>query len=398
MFEHIPAASADPILGLADLFQADDRPRKINLGIGVYKDETGLTPVMTCVKKAEQRLLEKESTKNYLDIVGIPAFAGLTQQLLFGHENPLIPLQRLQTAQTPGGTGAIRVASDFLAQHTQSRRVWISDPSWPNHHNIFKASGFEIKTYPYYDAEQHQLDFTAMVAVLSEASAGDVVVLHGCCHNPTGIDPTLEQWQQLSELALKNGWLPLFDIAYQGLGKGLDEDAAGLRLFAAKHQELLVCSSYSKNFGLYNERTGALTLLASSTAQSARAFSQVKAVIRANYSNPPAHGAAIVVTVLSDDELRDIWVQELAFVRQRIQRMRQLFVSTLIEKGIPRDFSFINRQNGMFSYSGLNANQVQRLRSEFGIYVINSGRINIAGMTPENMSRLCESIRTVLEE
>jgi aspartate aminotransferase len=398
MFEQIPAASADPILGLADLFQADDRPGKINLGIGVYKNETGLTPVMTCVKKAEQLLLEQEATKNYLDIAGIPAFAVLTQQLLFGPDNPLIQQQRLQTAQTPGGTGAIRIAADFLAQNTTIRRVWISDPSWPNHHSIFKASGFTIKTYPYYDAEQHQLDFSAMLAVLEEATIGDVVVLHGCCHNPTGIDPTLEQWQQLSDLATKNGWLPLFDLAYQGLGKGLDEDAAGLRLFAANHQEMLVCSSYSKNFGLYNERTGAFTLQASSSSQSAQAFSQAKAVIRANYSNPPAHGAAVVVKVLSDAVLRDTWVQELADVRRRIQRMRQLFVATLAEKGVPRDFSFINQQNGMFSYSGLNLEQVQRLRSEFGIYAINSGRINIAGMTPENMSRLCEAIKTVLED
>lgn len=398
MFEDIHAASADPILGLADIFQADDRPGKINLGIGVYKDETGLTPIMACVKKAEQRLLEQEYTKNYLDIAGMPAFATLTQALLFGRDNPLIHQQRLHTAQTPGGTGAIRVASDFLAQHTKIRRVWISDPSWPNHHNIFKANGFEIKTYPYYDAKQHQLDFTAMLNALSEATPNDVVVLHGCCHNPTGIDPTFEQWQQLSQLALEKGWMPLFDLAYQGLGKGLEEDVAGLRLFAEEHPEILICSSYSKNFGLYNERTGAFTLQASDSKQSARAFSQVKAVIRASYSNPPAHGAAIVVTVLNDDVLRDIWMQELANVRQRIQRMRQLFVNTLAEKNVPCDFSFINQQNGMFSYSGLNAHQVERLSLEFGIYAISSGRINIAGMTPENMSRLCEAIKIVMED
>ncbi|HCW97185.1 MULTISPECIES: amino acid aminotransferase [Pantoea] len=396
MFESISAAPADPILGLADLFRADDRPHKINLGIGVYKDETGNTPVLTSVKKAEQYLLENETTKNYLSIDGLADFARCTQELLFGAENPLIAAGRARTAQTPGGTGALRVAADFLATQTSVKRVWVSNPSWPNHKNVFNAAGLEVCEYAYYDAENHQLDFDGMLAALQEAKAGDVVLFHGCCHNPTGIDPTAEQWSQLAQLSQAKGWLPLFDFAYQGFARGLNEDAEGLRIFAASHQELIVASSYSKNFGLYNERVGAITLVAADAATAETAFSQVKYTIRANYSNPPAHGAAVVATILSNQALRTIWEQELTDMRQRIQRMRQLFVNTLAEKGATRDFSFIIQQNGMFSFSGLTKDQVIRLRDEFAVYAVNSGRVNVAGMTPDNMSALCEAIVAVL--
>ncbi|MDF2784753.1 MAG: aromatic amino acid aminotransferase [Pantoea eucrina] len=396
MFESISAAPADPILGLADLFRADDRPHKINLGIGVYKDETGKTPVLTSVKKAEQYLLENETTKNYLSIDGLPDFARCTQALLFGNDSPLIAAARACTAQTPGGTGALRVAADFLATQTGVKRVWVSNPSWPNHKNVFNAAGLEVCEYQYYDAANHTLDFDGMLAALQQAQAGDVVLFHGCCHNPTGIDPTREQWQQLAALSQEKGWLPLFDFAYQGFARGLDEDAEGLRIFAATHQELLVASSYSKNFGLYNERVGALTLVAASSDTAKTAFSQVKYSIRANYSNPPSHGAAVVATILSNEALRTIWVQELTDMRQRIQRMRQLFVNTLAEKGARQDFSFIIKQNGMFSFSGLTKDQVVRLRDEFGVYAVNSGRVNVAGMTPDNMSALCEAIVAVL--
>ncbi|PNK63667.1 MULTISPECIES: amino acid aminotransferase [Pantoea] len=396
MFESISAAPADPILGLADLFRADDRPHKINLGIGVYKDETGNTPVLTSVKKAEQYLLENETTKNYLSIDGLADFARCTQELLFGAENPLIAAGRARTAQTPGGTGALRVAADFLATQTTVKRVWVSNPSWPNHKNVFNAAGLEVCEYAWYDAENHQLDFDGMLAALQEAKAGDVVLFHGCCHNPTGIDPTAEQWSQLAQLSQAKGWLPLFDFAYQGFARGLNEDAEGLRIFAASHQELFVASSYSKNFGLYNERVGAITLVAADAATAATAFSQVKYTIRANYSNPPAHGAAVVATILSNQALRTIWEQELTDMRQRIQRMRQLFVNTLAEKGATRDFSFIIQQNGMFSFSGLTKDQVIRLRDEFAVYAVNSGRVNVAGMTPDNMSALCEAIVAVL--
>ncbi|MGP2519183.1 amino acid aminotransferase [Pantoea ananatis] len=396
MFESISAAPADPILGLADLFRADDRPNKINLGIGVYKDETGKTPVLTSVKKAEQYLLEHETSKNYLSIDGLPDFAHCTQELLFGQGNALIAAGRARTAQTPGGTGALRVAADFLSTQTSVKRVWVSNPSWPNHKNVFNAAGLEVCEYQYYDAANHTLDFDGMLASLKEVKAGDVVLFHGCCHNPTGIDPTAEQWQQLAQLSLANGWLPLFDFAYQGFARGLEEDAEGLRIFAASHQELIVASSYSKNFGLYNERVGAITLVAGDAATAYTAFSQVKYTIRANYSNPPSHGAAVVATILGNDALRTIWQQELSDMRQRIQRMRQLFVNTLADKGAQQDFSFIIKQNGMFSFSGLTKDQVIRLREEFGVYAVNSGRVNVAGMTPDNMSALCEAIVAVL--
>lgn len=396
MFENIAAAPADPILGLADLFRADDRANKINLGIGVYKDETGNTPVLTSVKKAELYLLENEVTKNYLSIDGIAAFGQCTQELLFGKGSPIIEAKRARTAQTPGGTGALRVAADFIAHNTSAKRIWVSNPSWPNHKNVFESAGLEVCEYSYYDAENHSLNFTGLIDSLQAAQAGDVVLFHGCCHNPTGIDPTFEQWQTLSEMSLEKGWLPLFDFAYQGFARGLEEDAEGLRLFAASHKELIVASSYSKNFGLYNERVGACTLVAADAETVERAFSQVKATIRANYSNPPAHGAAVVATILSNEALRTLWEQELTEMRQRIHRMRQLFVNTLQEKGANRDFSFIINQNGMFSFSGLSKEQVLRLREEFGIYAVASGRINVAGLTPDNMSPLCEAIVAVL--
>ncbi|MGP2950017.1 amino acid aminotransferase [Serratia nevei] len=396
MFEKITAAPADPILGLIDIFRADARPNKINLGIGVYKDETGKTPVLTSVKKAEQYLLENETTKNYLGIEGIPAFASCTQALLFGKESPIIADRRARTAQTPGGTGGLRVAADFIANQTSAKRIWISNPSWPNHKNVFSAVGLEVLEYAYYDAANHALDFDGLLNSLKQAQAGDVVLFHGCCHNPTGIDPTAEQWAQLAELSVANGWLPLFDFAYQGFANGLEEDAQGLRIFAAKHKELIVASSYSKNFGLYNERVGACTIVAADAETADRAFSQVKAAIRANYSNPPSHGAAVVATILGNDALRAMWEQELTDMRQRIHRMRQLFVNTLQEKGAQQDFSFIIQQNGMFSFSGLTKEQVLRLREEFGVYAVNSGRVNVAGMTPDNMAPLCEAIVAVL--
>ena len=388
MFEKIIAAPADPILGLADSFRSDPRENKINLGIGVYKDETGKTPVLTTVKKAEKYLLENETTKNYLPISGIPEFGNVTQALLFGEQHPIISEKRARTAQAPGGTGALRIAADFIAQQTTAKRVWISNPTWPNHNNIFQTAGLEICNYDYYDAKNRGLDFEGMLASLAKAQAGDVVLFHGCCHNPSGIDPTEEQWRQLAELSAEKGWLPVFDFAYQGFARGLQEDAQGLRLFAEKNPELIVASSYSKNFGLYNERVGACTIVTKDSDTAEKAFSQAKAIIRANYSNPPAHGASVVTTILSNPELTTM--------RERIQRMRQLLVTTLQEKGAKQDFSFIIDQNGMFSFSGLNKEQVERLRAEYGIYIVGSGRINVAGLTLENMVPLCEAIVAVL--
>ncbi|MCX8650399.1 aspartate/tyrosine/aromatic aminotransferase [Gilliamella sp. B2776] len=391
MFEYLTAASADPILGLADLYNKDERTNKINLSVGVYKDETTRTPILESVKKAEHSLLTDETTKSYLPIVGASPFNEATQTLLFGHKN-----ERARTAQAPGGTGALRIMADFLSRRTKVKRIWISNPSWPNHRSVFQTAGLEVREYDYYNPQTHSLDFDAMMSSLSQVTTSEAVLFHGCCHNPTGIDPTPEQWQAISDLALKNGWLPLFDLAYQGFGEGVEEDVYGLRLFANHQPELLIASSYSKNFGLYNERVGAFTLIAANAEIAERAFSQVKTIIRANYSNPPAHGAKIVSYILNNDELKEEWIDELTNMRQRIHRMRQLFVKTLQDKGANQDFSFIAKQNGMFSFSGLSEEQVIKLRNDYGIYIVNSGRINIAGMTIDNMSRLCESIVEVL--
>ncbi|MGE6109034.1 amino acid aminotransferase [Aeromonas sobria] len=396
MFEKVVAAPADPILGLTEAFRADPRTDKINLGVGIYKDESGATPILRSVKKAEQRLLSDELSKNYLGIEGYASYGAIVQQLLFGKGAELINSGRVKTAQAPGGTGALRIAAEFVARNNLSKTVWISDPTWANHVSVFQAAGLEVKWYKYYDPASKGLDFAAMQASLSEAKAGDLVLLHGCCHNPTGIDPTREQWLALAEQSVAAGWLPLFDFAYQGFARGIEEDAEGLRIFAACHDELLVASSFSKNFGLYNERVGAFTLVCASKAIADVAFTQVKTVIRANYSNPPSHGAAVVTTIVQDPVLYAEWVAEVAEMRVRIREMRELLVEKLASLGVAQDFGFIREQNGMFSFSGLDKAQVERLKQEFGIYIVGSGRISVAGITHANIDPLCEAIAKVL--
>ena len=396
MFENIKAAPADPILGLGEAFKSETRANKINLGIGIYKDAQGATPIMRAVKEAETRLLAKENSKNYLGIDGIADYNQRTKALLFGADSPIIAQDRARTVQSLGGTGALRIAAEFIKRQTKAQNVWISTPTWPNHNAIFNAVGMTIREYRYYDAERKALDWDNLIADLSNANEGDVVLFHGCCHNPTGIDPTPEQWKQLAELSVKNGWLPLFDFAYQGLANGLNEDAVGLRTFAANHKELLVASSFSKNFGLYNERVGAFTLVAENADIAATALTQVKSIIRTLYSNPASHGGATVATVLNDPQLRQEWENELTEMRERIKKMRHLFVQLLKEYGAKQDFGFIMEQNGMFSFSGLTPEQVDRLREEFAIYAVRSGRINVAGITEDNIRYLCESIVKVL--
>lgn len=396
MFEKIVAAPADPILGLTDDFKADPRTHKINLGVGIYKNEAGNTPVLASVKKAEAILLAQETTKSYLSIPGTPEYGLAVQQLLFGADSTLIAEKRVQTAQAPGGTGALRVAAEFIKRQLGDVTVWISNPTWANHHGVFGAAGLATKTYGYYNAQTKDIDFEAMIADLNQAQIGDVVLFHGCCHNPTGIDPTNQQWQTLAKLCLEKELLPMFDFAYQGFARGVEEDAQGLRIFADQMPELLVASSFSKNFGLYNERVGAFTLVAKNTEQAVISFSQVKSIARVIYSNPPAHGAAIVTQILNDAVLRAEWEQEVAEMRDRIQEMRVLFVATLKQCGVDTDFSFIEHQNGMFSFSGLNLDQVKRLKDEFAIYIVGSGRISVAGMTKSNMLPLCQGIAAVL--
>lgn len=396
MFETVQAAAPDPILGLTEAFNADPNPRKINLTVGVYQNADGKTPILSVVKTAERAILEAQSTKGYKPICGDPVYGKLVRQMLFGADHPIITADRAVTAHTPGGTGALRVAGDYLHTLHPNAAIWMSEPTWPNHPGIFKAAGLEVKTYPYFDAETNALTFNKMIEALGQVPAGDVVLLHGCCHNPTGVDPTPEQWTQIGDLLLERGAVPLIDFAYQGFAKGIDEDAAGLRAIAEKCPELLVCSSFSKNFGLYNERVGALTLVANNAEQARNVFSQLKLVIRVNYSNPPAHGAAIVATIVSDSDLRARWEVELAEMRDRINSIRQTFVDTLKAHGVDRDFSFITAQNGMFSFSGLTKDQVRTLRDNDAIYIVGSGRINVAGITPANIDRLCASIAKVL--
>lgn len=396
MFEKVVAAPADPILGLTEEFKNDPRADKINLGVGIYKNEAGETPVLATVKKAEAALLESEKTKSYLTIEGTAEYGLAVQKLLFGADSDIVAQKLAKTAQAPGGTGALRVAGEFIKRQLGDVKVWISNPTWANHHGVFNAAGLQTAAYSYYDAEAKDKDFAAMIADLEQASAGDVVLLHGCCHNPTGIDPTTEEWETLAKLVAEKDLLPMFDFAYQGFAKGVEEDAAGLRTFAKYNKEILVASSFSKNFGLYNERVGAFTLVAESEQVATTAFSQVKAIIRSIYSNPPAHGAAVVTHILNSAQLRQEWEAEVAEMRERIQEMRELFVATLKDKGVTADFSFIERQNGMFSFSGLSKEQVSRLKDEFGIYIVGSGRISVAGMTKSNMSPLCEGIKAVL--
>ncbi|MBF4255194.1 amino acid aminotransferase [Vibrio anguillarum] len=396
MFEKVVAAPADPILGLTEEFKKDPRTEKINLGVGIYKNEAGETPVLATVKKAEAALLESEKTKSYLTIEGTAEYGLAVQKLLFGDESEIVTQKLAKTAQAPGGTGALRVAGEFIKRQIGDVKVWISNPTWANHHGVFNAAGLETTQYSYYNSETKDKDFAAMLADLEQAQAGDIVLLHGCCHNPTGIDPTDKEWETLAKLVADKGLLPLFDFAYQGFAKGVEEDAQGLRTFAKYNKEILVASSFSKNFGLYNERVGAFTIVAGSTDVAETAFSQIKAIIRSIYSNPPAHGAAVVTYILNNAELRAEWENEVTEMRERIQEMRELFVTTLKAEGVKADFSFIERQNGMFSFSGLNKEQVARLKDELAIYIVGSGRISVAGMTKSNMGPLCKGIAAVL--
>lgn len=396
MFEKVPAAPADPILGLTEEFKNDPRDNKINLGVGIYKNEESQTPVLATVKKAEAMLLESEKTKSYLTIEGTVEYGLAVQKLLFGADSKIVTEKLAKTAQAPGGTGALRVAGEFIKRELNTSKIWISNPTWANHFSVFEAAGIATAQYNYYNAETHDKDFDAMLTSLQEAQTGDVVLLHGCCHNPTGIDPTAAEWEQLAELCADRGLLPMFDFAYQGFAKSVEEDASGLRIFAKYCDEILVASSFSKNFGLYNERVGAFTLVAATHETATTAFSQVKKIIRSIYSNPPAHGAAVVTHILNNEALRAEWEQEVAEMRDCIQEMRTLFVQTLKDEGVTQDFSFIEAQNGMFSFSGLNKDQVARLKDEFAIYIVGSGRISVAGMTKNNMGPLCKGIAAVL--
>lgn len=395
MFENVALAPPDPILGITEAFKKDTRPGKINLSVGVYEDEAGKTPVLASVKAAEKHLLETEGSKGYKPIDGDPAYGRLVRETLFGKDHEYVGGERAATLHTPGGTGALRLSADFLSQKLGVKKIWVSNPTWANHQSIFGAAGISSSDYAYYDPETKGLAFSKLLADLSKVSAGEAVLLHACCHNPSGADPSADEWKEISALLKAKGALPVLDFAYQGFGDGLFEDAVGLRALSADFDELLICSSYSKNFGLYNERVGALTVTAKNKEQRDSVLSQLKICVRTNFSNPPAHGGAIVSTILGDATLRAQWEKELAEMRARIASMRVGFVEGLRAAGVPGDFSFITQQKGMFSFSGLTKAQVDRLRDEHAIYVVGSGRINVAGMTPRNLPILCQAIASV---
>lgn len=395
-FAQIELAPPDPIIGLTEAFNNDANPKKVNLGAGVYQDGEGRVPILQVVREAQERLLEKEETKNYMPIDGIPAFNQQVQALLLGADSGVLAGARAVTAQALGGTGALKVGADFLKRFFSASQVWISDPSWENHRQLFEAAGFTVNNYPYYDPETRGLGFTSMLDTLKGLPARSVVVLHACCHNPTGVDPSREEWTRLVDLFQTTGLIPFFDLAYQGFSEGIEADACAVRAFAEAGVPCLVAQSFSKSFALYRERVGALTVVTASEEEAKRVRSQIKRLIRTNYSSPASHGAQLVASVLADADLRARWEGELAEMRQRIRRMRELFVRRMREKGVEQDFSFIERQSGMFSYSGLSRETVDRLRGEYGIYIVGSGRVCVAALNEKNLDYVCEAIAEAL--
>jgi len=397
MWQKIEAAPADSILGLTDAFRNDSSPHKVNLGVGVYKDEKGTTPILDCVKAAEKILLSEESTKSYLPISGDPVYGREVQKLLFGENSEVITTGRAVTAHAPGGTGALRVGGDLLKKFNSTAKLWISNPTWANHKGIFTTAGFELATYDYYIPTTKSVDFEAMTASLESVPTGDIVLLHACCHNPTGVDLSAEQWKTVAAISKQKGWTAFLDFAYQGFGDGVDEDRCAVEEFAAMGVNFFVASSFSKNFGLYNERTGAITVVCPTAEEAVVAMSHLKTTIRVNYSNPPAHGGLVVACVLSNEELRTQWLGELAAMRDRIKAMREALVAGLAERGVEGDFSYITSQRGMFSFSGLSDSIVEWLRENKAIYVVGGGRINLAGLTSSNINYVCDAIAEALK-
>ncbi|MBB64347.1 MAG: amino acid aminotransferase [Waddliaceae bacterium] len=384
----------DPILGLNEAFKQDTRERKINLGVGVYKT-ADLTPsILNCVKKAEAQLLNTEREKEYLPIAGLPEYRLITQKLLFGIDSSVFEDNRVFTVQTLGGSGSLRVGAEFLSQ-TISQEIYVPTPTWSNHKGLFQGGGMTVKNYPYFNSETHRLDFDRMIHALEQIPSSSSVLLHVCCHNPTGVDLNMDQWKIVSELMLDRGLLPFFDFAYQGFGTGIEEDAAPLRLFADAGHQMLVASSNSKNFGLYGERVGALSVVCSHSESATRCGSMLKTLIRSNYSSPSIHGARIVSTIYQSDSLRNEWKVELGTMRERIKEMRKSLIASLSAK-CDHDYSFLEKQVGMFSFCGLNSEQVSRLQHEYGLYMPSSGRINVAGLNQQSLEYVVESIIAVL--
>jgi len=391
----VEMAPRDPILGVTEAFHADPNPRKVNLGVGVYCDDNGKVPLLECVKRAERELTDKALPRSYLPIDGIAAYDKAVQGLLFGPDSDIVTQGRAVTVQALGGTGGLKVGADFLRRFAPGAQVWISDPSWENHRALFEGAGFVVNNYAYYDAATRGLDFDGMLAALSSIPAGGIVVLHACCHNPTGVDPTAAQWDTILATVRARNLVPFLDLAYQGFADGVAPDGEVVRKFAATPGPLFVASSFSKSFSLYGERVGAISVVATGKDEAARVLSQLKRVVRANYSNPPTHGGQIVATVLASPELRAVWDVELGGMRERIREMRQTLAAMLTERLPGGDFSFVLAQRGMFSYSGLSKAQVQRLRDEFSVYAVDTGRICVAALNSKNIGYAADAIAKV---
>ncbi|HHX33649.1 MAG TPA: aspartate/tyrosine/aromatic aminotransferase [Gammaproteobacteria bacterium] len=396
LFSAVEMAPRDPILGLNEAFNADTRPQKVNLGVGVYYNEAGRIPLLKAVDLAEKARAEAHAPRGYLPIEGIGTYDSAVQKLLFGADSEIIKSERVITSQAIGGTGALKIGADYLKRLLPDAVVAISNPSWQNHRALFEAAGFPVQNYRYYDAAQQGVDIDGMLEDLRQLPRKSIIILHACCHNPTGVDLNPEQWRAVVEVLKECEHIPFLDIAYQGFAEGIYEDAAAVRLFAESAMPFFVSSSFSKSFSLYGERVGALSIIADSKEEAGRVLSQLKLVIRTNYSNPPTHGATVVGTVLNTPELNALWQQELGEMRERIRLMRKLMVEQLAAKGAKRDFSFVAEQRGMFSYSGLTKEQVDRLREEFAIYAVSSGRICVAALNLNNIDAVTDAIVQVL--
>jgi aromatic-amino-acid transaminase len=392
----VQMAPKDPILGVTETFNADKNPNKVNLGVGVYYGDDGKVPLLECVRMAEAQLVQKSAPRSYLPIDGLPAYDKAVRELVFGADSEAVKSGRVVTVQALGGTGGLKVGADFLRRLLPQAQVWISDPSWENHRALFENAGFTVNTYPYYDAATHGVKFDAMLAALNVLPAGSIVVLHACCHNPTGVDLSEDQWTGVIDAVTSRGLVPFLDIAYQGFGDGIDADGKVVRRFAEAGGPLFVSNSFSKSFSLYGERVGSVSVVASSSEEAARVLSQVKRIVRTNYSNPPTHGGQIVATVLGTPELRTLWEGELARMRERIREMRRQFVEKLRARKPGADFEFVTRQRGMFSYSGLSKEAVTRLREEFSVYAIDTGRICVAALNSRNIDHVVDAVAKVI--
>jgi len=398
MFEHLNAIPPDPILGLIAAYAADPNPKKIDLGIGVYRDEYGNTPMLDCVVAAEKTLLATQTTKTYLGPPGVVGFNQAIAKVIFGEDNEALNQGRIRTVQTPGGTGALRVAADLIKVARPETELWASDPTWANHLALFPGAGVAMHSYPYFDAENSSLRFDDMTAALQQRGPGDMVMFHACCHNPCGVSPNPEQWQVIADIASDRGFTPIVDIAYMGFERGVEEDCLAVRLFADQCPEVIVASSCSKNFAMYRERVGAISVIARDADKAAAIESVIHNITRKNYSMPPSHGPAVIDIILHSNELKAQWISELSGMRARINGLRKIMADKIIAGGIQRDFSFLERQTGMFSFMGLSVEQVQRLKDEFAIYTVNSARVNVASFNESNMAYFIEALSAVLEE